>query len=128
MSLVINIVKRTLFGDQRVVIADITFDSAYPTNGEPVDLGQLGLNSVNFMHVPPVSGYQLEYDYANKKIKVRTPVSAIAAHSHTENTAVAYTQNATTGTGGAIVAAAASEIALNTDLHTLVVRIMAYGY
>lgn len=128
MGLAVSIIKNEIFGTQRVVIADITFDSAYVTGGEPLDFKLLGLTQINFMQLPAASGYQLEYDYANKKIKARTPVSAIAAHSHTENTAASYTQNATTATAGAITAAAAGEVANATNLSTLVVRVMIYGY
>lgn len=121
MGLTVSVVKRTVFGDQKVTIADITFDSSYPTGGEALNLQQLGLNTVNFMQIPSVSGYILEWDGTNKKIKVRTP---LGAHTHTENTAASYAQNATTA---ASTAAAAAEVANATNLATLVIRVMAFG-
>ena len=103
MAASINIVHRTVFGDQRITIADITFSDSYPTGGEAIDLAQLGLNLVNFVWAPPTDGYLLEYDYAGNKLLALYP------------------------TADAATPAVAEEVADQTDLETLTVRCMFFG-
>lgn len=122
MALTLSVVKQSVFGDQRIVIADVTFDNSYPTGGEVVDLAALGLIEVNFAQTSNKAGYIVEYDYANKKLIARLPA---AAHTHTENTDAEYTQNATTA---ASTAAVAGEVSNGTNLSTLTVRVMLIGF
>lgn len=58
-------------GDLRAVIADVAFDSSYPTGGEPLTAANLGLNTLEFVLVEPAGGYAFEYDHANAKIIAR---------------------------------------------------------
>ncbi len=101
MALTISNVKRTVFGNDRVAIADVTFDSSYATGGELLDISQLGMQQVDYLAVAPASGYAVEWDGTNKKLLVR-------------------------GTGSAEKAAFTQQDA-STDLSTLTVHIMAYG-
>lgn len=127
MGLSLSMVRETVFGNRRVKVVDVTFDASYPTNGEALTPANLGLQTIDLVLVSPDGGYLFAYDYTNQKLKAFTPVKAQAAHSHTENTAVAYTQNATTATGGAITAAAAAEVANTTDLSSVTCRLVAIG-
>lgn len=102
-----TLVKRTVFGDQKVSIADVTFSSSYSTGGEAIDLGAVGLSAVNFAWVPPTAGYLIEYQYASNKLLVRTPTNA--------------------ADGDAADAAPADEVASTTDLDAVTVRVMLFG-
>lgn len=63
-------------------VADILFDSSYPTGGEPLTLGDLGFPTgttvVQFV-ASPALGFTFEYDVANAKLKVRVPGVVVAA-------------------------------------------------
>lgn len=50
MAATTTVVKRAVYGDTRVVFADITFDSSYADDGEAIvgGLASLGLKSVLF--------------------------------------------------------------------------------
>jgi hypothetical protein len=147
----VKIKKRSLIGNLRSTIAEVTFDSTYPTGGEEINPQSLGIHGLDFVLATPSDGYLVEFDHATNKLKVLTPTNASAghahtftgdalvAHSHTENTASAYTQNATTATvsggtpsgaissDGSIVASPANEVANGTNLSTLTVRVIAIG-
>jgi len=120
-----------------ILTGTIDFDSSYPTGGELLT----GISN-KFMRLLRVtfdqkSGYLFEFDKANNKVKVLHPTRQItpsgsntseSAHTHTENTAATYTQNATTGAGsahnhtftGATVAAnVGTEVPNATDLSGL---------
>lgn len=63
-------------GDVQVILATLAFSGSYVNNGEVVDFTELlkrkgaGIvHAVNFDRVP--AGYQLDYDYTNKKVLVR---------------------------------------------------------
>lgn len=51
------------------VVKTVTFDSSYPTGGEPLAPASLGLASVLFAVCNPAGGYIFEYDIANSKLK-----------------------------------------------------------
>lgn len=121
MAVVIALLKRSKNLSLHQNIAEITFDNSYPTGGESVTAAQFGLQSIDMVVLSGSGGYIAEYDYTNNKIKVLTPA---APHSHTENTAAAYVQNATTAEN---VAEAASEVANATDLSAVTVRAMVVG-
>ena len=69
MGLSISIVRRTVIGNMRMVIATVDFDSTYPTGGESLTLTDLGLNNIEFIMAEPNSGYVFQYDHANQKLK-----------------------------------------------------------
>ena len=68
MALTLGTIERTSEGSHHVTYLDITFDSAYPTGGEALTVGQLGLRSVLFFEAENRKGYNFEYDRANGKI------------------------------------------------------------
>lgn len=55
-------------GSQRVVFGRVSFDSSYPTGGELVTPGLLGLNTISQILIPINSGLAFGYDVTNKKI------------------------------------------------------------
>ena len=117
----------TVVGNKRLVVTEVTFDASYATGGEAFTPANVGLNVFDAVLVEQPSGYFVQFDRANNKLIVRSPQAAIAAHSHTENTAATYTQNATTVTGGAITAAAGAEVVAATDLSTLKAVVVTIG-
>src|SRR5687768_15933821 len=54
-----------VLGDLQVRIADLAFDSSYPTGGESVTPAMLGLNTIDFLLAEPSGGYTFEYDHAD---------------------------------------------------------------
>lgn len=107
MAVTVDVLKRTKFSTLFAVLADVTFDSSYPTGGEAVSPPQLGLQSVDFVSVSSADGYIVEYDYANGKLIARTPTNV--------------------SDGEAAAAAPADEVANATDLSAVTVRVLAIG-
>lgn len=73
MAVTVTDIARTVFGNKRAVVAEITFDSSYPTGGEPLTAAQLGLASVDAVFpaaavnsTPLALG--VRYDKANAKL------------------------------------------------------------
>ena len=91
-------------GTLKVTFRTLTFDSSYPTGGEPLTAADLGLSTVVFATAQNKSGYSFEYDIANAKL-------------------LAYWVD--TSTDGAAMA----QVADTTDLNALSgVVIQAWGY
>ncbi len=82
MSVSISEVRRTVFGNRRVVVANVTFDSSYPTGGEALAPSALSMQNFDLVQAGQASGYAFEYDYTNQKLKAYLPVGAVAAHGH----------------------------------------------
>lgn len=68
--------RKTVFGDRRVVIADLAFSSTYATGGEALAASAFGLSRLDFLHVPAItaadggtSGWVPKYDYTNAKLQ-----------------------------------------------------------
>lgn len=136
MALTVSVVKQIRTGNLRGTIADVTFDSSYPTGGELLAPELLGLHSLDFFEVDANPGYTFKYDYTNKKILVYFPRGAISstlavsAHASgaTPVTSDGATMAAHTLTGVAGVAAGAGqEVTNTTNLSTLSIRILAMG-
>lgn len=79
--------RSTVFGNKKVTVADITFDSSYPTGGEDLNPSALGLAFVDFLVADGANGYNMVYDYANSKLK---------AYGSTAGTEVANATNLAT--------------------------------
>lgn len=72
MALTVSVVHRTVFGNDRVVVADVTFDSSYATGGESLTASDLGFPSGQIFHVstPATNGANIfAFDHAASKIK-----------------------------------------------------------
>jgi hypothetical protein len=105
----------------RIVTATFTLDTSYPSGGSPGVAARLGLNVVFALIVLHSKGYEHEY---NKGVDTLRSYNSMPAHSHTENTAGAYTQNAVTS---AVAAAPAAEVANGTNLSAITVDVIAFG-
>ncbi len=82
MSASVTVNKKFKFGNGYGVVADVTLDDSYPTNGESLTAQQFSLGALDFVHAAPSGGYMFEFDHTNKKLKAFTPVKLQAAHSH----------------------------------------------
>lgn len=98
----VTVSKRTIFGNKKVCVGTVAFDSSYPTGGEAVSYANLGLANVDFVQVSSAAGYVFEYDHTNKKVK-------------------AYWVDTTTD------GAAMAEVADTTDLSAVTARFFAFG-
>lgn len=121
MALTLSQKHNLVVGNKRLTVTNVTFDSSYPTGGEPVTAADFGLSVLDLVLIQPPSGFLVEFDSTNSKLVVR---NSTAGHTHTENTAATYTQNAATNASSAV---AASEVANATSLATLTAVVMALG-
>lgn len=73
MSLTVSAERPVTDGHRRKVYADVTFDSSYPTGGEPVTAGDFGLQEIEELSPmgTTTNGYLVAYDRVNKKLKAR---------------------------------------------------------
>ncbi len=102
MAATVTVDDRSVQGNKRVHYATVTFDNSYPTGGESVTASQLGLSGVS---------------------SVQTEVKSVGG---TVNVANVYYDRATSKFK---VYDETPAEALNTsDLSTLVVEAVAYGY
>lgn len=86
MALTVAVIKRNVVGSQREVIADVTFDSSYPTGGEafvPTDVDpSAGANAVfHWVGIcnndATVADQRLvSYDHTNKKLLMLVTLSS----------------------------------------------------
>jgi hypothetical protein len=66
----------TVVGNKKHVVADVTFDSSYPTGGEALTAANLGMTKIDYAecNVKAVGGTvnvaNVYYDRANSKIQV----------------------------------------------------------
>lgn len=127
----------SVFGNARVVIYDVDFDSVYPDGGEAVTASNLGLSEILYLSVIPrdeASGRLIyNWDTTNGKIQVLFPTGGTAPATITDP-AFTTTSGATTVTGSAAVSAAITEVggrgielAASTDASTVLVRVFAIG-
>jgi hypothetical protein len=109
MALTLSPVTRTNFGDKRVRIYDVTFDSSYPTGGEsltPADVGLKAIYTVEGSQARNADGsltHSIIYDHANKKL---------LAHQFD---------------GSALSTQAFEEVAAGTNLSAFSTRLMIVG-
>lgn len=71
MALTVHSQWKTMVADRYFTFTTIDFDSSYPTGGESLTDGDLGLNDDNFdCFIHFKAGYNFEYDKANQKVLV----------------------------------------------------------
>ena len=72
MALAITVIKRPAMPAGKAVVATITFDSSYPTGGEPLTAADLGMLNVEWLVVEQKGAASriIEYDHANAKLKL----------------------------------------------------------
>ena len=67
----------TTVGKDHAMMLDVAFDSSYASGGESFDYTKYGFNAVSQIHIFDKYGYNFEYDYTNKKIKVFAPAPGV---------------------------------------------------
>ena len=77
MALTVTETTKTVFGDKRVVFAQVTFDSSYPTGGEAVAASDFpsistAIEEVAVLSSSPAGTEVVLYDRANAKLLVFT--------------------------------------------------------
>lgn len=77
MGLTITNVENTVFGNKAVALFNAAFDSSYPAGGESLDSSVVGMYIPDFVQVDAKRGYNAEYDYTNKKLKLFAPAPPI---------------------------------------------------
>lgn len=78
-TIAVSNTERTVFGNKRIVFADLTFASTnYPTGGVSLTPSDLGLTGIDFMKVENAS-LVYKYDYTNKKLLAYAAPSSPAA-------------------------------------------------
>ena len=106
---------------------DVTLDNNYPSGGYPISLSDLGMARMFGVIVNHPSGFVFEFDHANNKLKAFR--LQLLGHTHTENTAAAYTQNATTGAvnSAGLTGSLVEVTGGSTVLNGVVVRLFVMG-
>jgi hypothetical protein len=77
MAIAVTVIdKPSVFGERRIVIADIVFSGNYATGGEAITAANLGLTRIDFLTAAPVSaadagttGTPVRYDYSTGKMQ-----------------------------------------------------------
>lgn len=72
----------TVIGDKRFHVYRIVFDNSYPTGGEDLTPGLVGLNTIEHVIVPGPNGTEfVTWDRTNKKLLVFTADGTQAANA-----------------------------------------------
>ena len=77
--------KNMRLGNQaEACVAEITFDSIYPTNGESLTAAQLGVTSLSYVKADDTDNCTFVYNYTSSKLKafVRTTGEEAANHAN----------------------------------------------
>lgn len=95
MALTFSEISRTIFGNKRIVVTEITFDSSYATGGEALTPANLGLASIDALIPSGVAAaaagaaaVAVKFDRTNNKLQAFR-VGAIAASGDPETLAAA---------------------------------------
>lgn len=81
-------IERTVFGNKRVVVASVTFDSSYPTGGEAVAASDFGLSSIDVILPFPLSNRIAVWDATNSKVLLYTALGTEAADTSDQSAIV----------------------------------------
>jgi hypothetical protein len=63
MALTVSNKITTIFGNQRVTMAKVTFDNSYPTGGEPITPADFDLSIINHVLVNAATGGARLFDW-----------------------------------------------------------------
>lgn len=127
MALTIDQKKRVSLGSATLVIADVDFDSSYPTGGEAFTLADFGLSqSIYFGIAQPSNGHTFQIDRANKKIKVLRRYSIFTATVNPASATTDTIQNVVVTVNGVSATDIVRAIP-PTDLESGVVPIAAWA-
>lgn len=70
MSLTLSNQSFAVTGQKKITLVDLAFDSSYPTGGEALTPGQVGMSVIERVLFETDTGYLFQYDSANQKVKV----------------------------------------------------------
>lgn len=117
MALTVTEIARSVFGNKRTVIAEITFDSSYATGGEALVAADFGLSSLDAVMPAGVAAaaagaaaVAVKFDRTNNKLQAFR-VGAIAASGDAET----------------IAAVSLAEVGSTISLATMKVVVLAIG-
>jgi len=86
---VVQTEKNLRYGNQAGgCVAEITFDSSYPTNGESLTATQLGVTSLSYVKADDTDNYTFVYNYTNSKLKAFVRATGAEAANQTDLSAV----------------------------------------
>jgi len=86
---VVQTEKSLRYGNQAGgCVAEITFDSSYPTNGESLTAAQLGVTSLSYVKADDTDNYTFVYNYTNSKLKAFVRTTGEEATNHANLSAV----------------------------------------
>lgn len=93
MALTSSVAARTVIGDRRLTVTNLTFDASYATGGYAVTPSTFGVSVVDAVLADNPSGYDVFYNAATGKVQVfasgntevaaATNLSAVTAHAVT---------------------------------------------
>lgn len=147
MALTISEVRRSVFGNRRIQVLDLTFDTSYATGGLALTPAALGMQEFDMVLAGTAAGYMFEFDYVNNKLTAVHPRAAITGTlAATAGTlagsipagATGVTSDAAqpvvgmtgapalTGVAG-VTAGAGAEVPATTNLSTVKVRVIVIG-
>jgi hypothetical protein len=92
----------TVFGNKRVKVRDITFDSSYPTTGESLTAADVGLTKIDFVETQGAKNsagtaqVPVVYDYTNSKLQIYRYDGASVGKANLEEAAAAFDASAFT--------------------------------
>lgn len=134
MAVTVTLRARRKLGNAFMNVCDVAMGT-YPTNGEAISAAKLGLGAVDFVLPSPAAGYVFEFDHINMKLKAFNPTSVsmagTAGVAGVNNTVVKVSDTAIGVSGAGTAAAvknAGAEVANNTNLSGVTVRLIAIGY
>lgn len=89
MALTITEVVRSATRNRRMVIADVTFDSSYPTGGESLTPADLGLPAIEFIAIEHSGTETVTFNRSANKLLIYTADGTEATNASNQSTIVA---------------------------------------
>jgi hypothetical protein len=137
MALTISSLRKDVAGNKRMHSGRITFDNSYPTGGEALAPGDIGLHVIETMQVISAAGYAFDFDYTNNKVLAYTQGATTGATAAGGTTGTLMLTDAgvegtarlqSAGTSATFKWGPLKEVTNTTDLSTVVARFIAVGY
>lgn len=134
MSLTLSKVRSHVIGNRKHYITDVTLDASYPSGGYALSASTLGPDILlDTVHVQQgVGGLLFSYNYTTSKLQAYLPTGGGGTGTFGNPTgAVPAGATGVTSTGAqpaiTINPGVAKEVPAATDLHTVTVRVEAFG-
>lgn len=88
MALTITEIVRSATRNRRDIVADVTFDSSYPTGGEAFGPADLGLSTIDFIDTEHKGTEVVVFDRANSKLLIYTADGVEATNASNQSSFV----------------------------------------